>query len=560
MTRLFLAASVAALAIAAPAAAGPGGGHGHGGGGGGGGGPHAEAPHGGGGGGGGQHAFGGPHGGGGGGGGPHMFAAPRGGGGGGQRAFAAPRMERQAFAPRVERQQRVQMREQARGNFAGRQQMRIDRNQQQARFAQREQMRANRQQAKARMAERQQMRANREQAQNLRAQRFQQAQNMRAQRMQQAQERMAQRQQGFNRQQAFNQQAFNRQQQIQNELAQRQQLQANRFANVNERGNHGVGFGVGGCPPGLVSKGCMPPGLAAQAFAPTAVDQRVAAIRTLGDARFAPLDFAPQRQILDPFVASALVGMPVATAASFGTFQPFPADLSYLYPSTPNYYYQYGNGYAYQIDRSNNLIDALIPLLAGGYLPGSYLPQSYMSSYVPDYYGLNSFYPSSYDYGYGYDNGYNNPYYNNVCNRYANGVVYQVDCATGMVENVIPTYAGGYGVGQMLPSAYNYYNVPMQYRDLYYPTADTSYWYAPGAIYQYDPSSSLITSVAALMSPGLTIGQPLPAGYDVYNVPYGYRSTYYDTPNAWYRYNNGYIYQVDPTTQLVTAIVASLLS
>jgi hypothetical protein len=174
-----------------------------------------------------------------------------------------------------------------------------------------------------------------------------------------------------------------------------------------------------------------------------------------------------------------------------------------------------------------------------------------MSSYVPSYYGLNSFYPASYDYGYGYGN---------VCNRYAYGVVYQVDCFTGMVENVIPTYAGGYGVGQLLPSAYSYYNVPMQYRSMYYPTADYSYWYAPGAIYQYDRSSSLITSVAALMSPGFTIGQPMPIGYSAYNVPYAYRATYYDTPNAWYRYNNGYIYQVDPSSLLVTAIVASLLT
>jgi hypothetical protein len=43
-------------------------------------------------------------------------------------------------------------------------------------------------------------------------------------------------------------------------------------------------------------------------------------------------------------------------------------------------------------------------------------------------------------------------------------------------------------------------------------------------------------------------------------VPYAYRATYYDTPAAWYRYNNGYIYQVDPATTLVTAIVASLLT
>jgi hypothetical protein len=89
--------------------------------------------------------------------------------------------------------------------------------------------------------------------------------------------------------------------------------------------------------------------------------------------------------------------------------------------------------------------------------------------------------------------------------------------------------------------------------------ASNNYWYAPGAIYQYDPTSSLITSVAALLSPGLTVGQPLPMGYSAYNVPYGYRQTYYDTPNASYRYNNGYIYQVDPATQLVSAIVASAL-
>jgi hypothetical protein len=190
-----------------------------------------------------------------------------------------------------------------------------------------------------------------------------------------------------------------------------------------------------------------------------------------------------------------------------------------------------------------------------------------MSSYVPDYYGLSSFYPSSYGYSspYGYDGGYgyNAAYdggYGNPCNRYVNGVIYQVDCNTGLVQNVVPTYAGGYGVGQMLPSAYNYYNVPTQYRSMYYPTADSSYWYAPGAIYQTDPSTSLITSVAALLSPGFSIGQQLPAGYNMYNVPMAYRSTYYDTPNAWYRYNNGNIYQVDPTTQLVTAVVASLLT
>jgi hypothetical protein len=95
---------------------------------------------------------------------------------------------------------------------------------------------------------------------------------------------------------------------------------------------------------------------------------------------------------------------------------------------------------------------------------------------------------------------------------------------------------------------------------MYYDTPDYGYWYSPGAIYQYDQRNDMITSVAALLSPGFSVGQALPAGYGVYNVPYDYRQTYYDTPDAWYRYNNGYIYQVDPATQLVTAIVASLLT
>ena len=238
------------------------------------------------------------------------------------------------------------------------------------------------------------------------------------------------------------------------------------------------------------------------------------------------------------------VGAPIGQVANFAGLSPLPATIQYLYPETPDYYYRYGDGYLYQVDRSSSLIDALIPLLAGGYLPGQYLPQPYMASYVPDYYGFDSFYPDDGD----------------VCNRYYYGVVYQVDCDDGYVDNVIPMYAGGYGVGQLLPSAYNYYNVPMQYRDLYYDSPDRGYWYSPGAIYQYDQRSSMITSVAALLSPGFTVGQALPAGYGVYNVPYNYRATYYDTPDAWYRYNNGYIYQVDPATQLVTAIVASLLT
>jgi hypothetical protein len=286
------------------------------------------------------------------------------------------------------------------------------------------------------------------------------------------------------------------------------------------------------------------------------------------------LNYDSPNRIYAPVVVSQYVGQPVSALNGFTSLNAFPRSISYLYPDNDDYYYRYGGGYAYRVDRDNDLIDYILPLLAGGFMPGQYLPTSYMNSYVPTSYGLNSFYPASYasyggygsgygygaDYGYGYgeDYGYGDGY--DLCNRYYGGVVYQVDCSSGYIEDVVPLYAGGYGVGQMLPSSYAHYNVPSQYRSLYYNTSDANYWYAPGAIYQYDPSSSLITSVAALLTPGFSIGQPLPTGYGMYNVPLGYRDTYYDTPNAWYRYNNGNIYQVDPTTQLVTAIVASVLT
>lgn len=263
--------------------------------------------------------------------------------------------------------------------------------------------------------------------------------------------------------------------------------------------------------------------------------------------RFSVLSVGNNGTVLPVTQVAQFVGQPISVVPDFVGLSPLPATFDYLYPATPGYYYEYGGGYLYQVDQSDSLIAALIPLLAGGYLPGMYLPPAYMASYVPDYYGFDAFYPA--DYGYG-----------GLCNRYYYGVVYQVDCFTGMVENVIPLYAGGYGVGQLLPSAYSYYNVPYQYRSLYYDTADYSYWYAPGAIYQYQPRSGMITSVAALLSPGFTVGEPLPLGYDVYNVPYAYRATYYDTPTALYRYSNGYIYQVDPASMVVTAIVASLLT
>ena len=217
-----------------------------------------------------------------------------------------------------------------------------------------------------------------------------------------------------------------------------------------------------------------------------------------------------------------------------------PLSLRALYGDTDDSYYRYGDGYVYRVERDSNLISALLPLLGGGFAVGQAFPSNYMNNYVPDYY--RSFYPDSAD-----------DYY-----RYSNGYVYEVDRDSGLIEDIIPMYDNGYGIGQMLPASYSYYNVPMQYRSWYQDDDDYYYRYAPGAIYQVDRGSNLITSIASLLTGGFSVGQPLPMGYDAYNVPLGYRDQYYDSADSWYRYNNGNIYQVDPTTRLITAVIQAI--
>ena len=237
-----------------------------------------------------------------------------------------------------------------------------------------------------------------------------------------------------------------------------------------------------------------------------------------------------------------VVGLPLSTLDNRILLQDVPSRLRYVYPDTDDYYYRYGNGYMYQVDRGDNLISALLPLFGLGLTVGQPFPTNYSNYYMPM--GLQSFYPDS-------------PY---TSYRYANGYVYEIDPYTGLIEDVDPMLGYGYGYGQMMPATYSAYNVPYQYRDYFYDTSDSYYRYAPGAIYQVDPTTSLITAVAALLTNGMTVGQPMPMGYGAYNVPYQYRSSYFDTPDHWYRYSNGHIYQIDPRTQLVTALVASILT
>lgn len=144
----------------------------------------------------------------------------------------------------------------------------------------------------------------------------------------------------------------------------------------------------------------------------------------------------------------------------------------------------------------------------------------------------------------------------------ADGLIYRVNRTNSLIDALIPGALNNYGyypVGMAYPSPYNFYNVPVQYSSYWPDSSDYYYRYGNGAIYQVDPRTNMIQSIVALLAGDLAVGQPLPMGYSAYNVPYAYRDQYYDTPDAWYRYNDGYIYRVDPTTQLITAVIRALV-
>ena len=278
-----------------------------------------------------------------------------------------------------------------------------------------------------------------------------------------------------------------------------------------------------------------------------------------------------------------------------------PVRYQSYYDVSPAYYYRYDydNGYLYRLQRNSNMVTALFPILGGAYAVGQPLPFYYDSYYnVPM--GFSSLYydsPSSYyRYGdgaiygvnpttqlitgivalltgqrfgigqmlpFGYD-AYNVPYaYRSsyfdtpdMWYRYDDGYIYGVDPRTRLIQTSYPVY-GGYFVGSPWPSYAGYgYDVPNYYQDLYYDAPGYDYRYASGGIYQVDPATQLIAALAALVTgQNFNIGQRLPLGYDVYNVPFAYRSQYYDTNQSMYRYADGRIFQVDPGTRVIRRVI-----
>ena len=140
--------------------------------------------------------------------------------------------------------------------------------------------------------------------------------------------------------------------------------------------------------------------------------------------------------------------------------------------------------------------------------------------------------------------------------------IYRVRREGGLIDALFPSADRDYyyyPVGMNYPSDYNFYNVPNQYSSYFPDNGDFAYRYGDGAIYQVNQSSGLIQGIAALLAGDLSVGQRLPPNYGVYNVPMDYRDRYSDTNEDWYRYNDGYIYRVDPTTQLITAVINAIV-
>lgn len=142
--------------------------------------------------------------------------------------------------------------------------------------------------------------------------------------------------------------------------------------------------------------------------------------------------------------------------------------------------------------------------------------------------------------------------------RYDDGYLYRVNTSGGLL-GWLPVLGGALSTGSIWPTQYSYQPAPTYFTDYYRLPDRYDYRYADGVIYGVDRQSNGISQIAALLTgQQWNVGQPMPSGYDIYNVPYDYRARYADTPDRWYRYNDGYVYQVDPTTRLVQAVIQLL--
>lgn len=141
---------------------------------------------------------------------------------------------------------------------------------------------------------------------------------------------------------------------------------------------------------------------------------------------------------------------------------------------------------------------------------------------------------------------------------YRDGYLYRSNPQGGLL-GYLPILGGVLSQGNVWPTRYEYEPAPQYYSDYYGLDDRYQYRYADGVLYGVNPQTQGIGQVAVLLTgQQFNVGQRMPAGFDVYNVPYGYRDRYVDSAHSQYRYNDGYLYQVDPTTQLVQAVIQLL--
>lgn len=130
----------------------------------------------------------------------------------------------------------------------------------------------------------------------------------------------------------------------------------------------------------------------------------------------------------------------------------------------------------------------------------------------------------------------------------------------GGIAGYLPLLGGALAAGNSWPEYYPSGTIAPYYVDYFGLGGPDHYRFADNVIYRYDPGRNAISSVAALLTGDrVTVGEPMPAGYDIYNVPHAYRGRYRDTPDAHYRYADGHIYRIDPQTQRVTAVIDLLV-
>jgi hypothetical protein len=120
----------------------------------------------------------------------------------------------------------------------------------------------------------------------------------------------------------------------------------------------------------------------------------------------------------------------------------------------------------------------------------------------------------------------------------------------------IPLLGGALAAGRVWPQTYPSLSLADWQHDYYGFDDPRGYRYADNVVYQIDPETAAIQAVVALLTGNdFAVGQPMPLGYDVYNVPGPYQERYPDSDDALYRYADGRVYEVDPTTMLIAKAI-----